>query len=270
MRPVLVWDWGVRVFHVLLIGGFFAAYAIARFGGEHHPAFALHMIFGLTIAALVVARLVWGFVGTRWARWSTVLHGPGAFADNVRHLFRKGGRHFTGHNPLSTLGIAAMFVLALALAATGYAYTQGIETFEEIHPVLANLFLLVVGGHIAGVVLHQFVHGGRLVLGMVDGRKIAPEADAIPRSAPIAGLIFLGLAAWIGGGMWTHYDPAAGTTRIPGLPLSIALGESEGEGRESGGGEQEADRQEIRQSPERAQRGEGEEHERHERGEDRD
>ena len=229
MRPVLVWDFPVRLFHIFLIAGFGGAYSIARFGGEHHPAFWLHMVFGLTIAVLVVARLVWGFVGTRWARWSTMVHGPAAFADYAKHVFRKGGRHFTGHNPFSVLGIVAMLCLTLALAFTGFSITQGNEAFEDIHPVLANLFLAVVGAHIAGVLIHQVVHGGRLVLGMVDGKKVAPEEHAIASDAPVGGLVFLALAAWIGGGMVVSRDPTTNTTRVPGLPLAVRLGESEEE-----------------------------------------
>ncbi|MFQ3587086.1 MAG: cytochrome b/b6 domain-containing protein [Fimbriimonadaceae bacterium] len=227
MKPVLVWDIPVRLFHVLLAVGFVTAYSIARFWGEHHPAFVLHMIVGLTLATLVLARVVWGFVGTRWARWSTIVHGPAAFADNVGHLFRKGGRHFTGHNPLSSLGIAAMLGLTLALAVTGYAIGQGNEALEDVHPVLANLFLIVVVGHIAGVILHQIVHGGRLVLGMVDGKKVAPEEDAIRSAAPLGGVLFAALAVWVGGGMWSNLDPANRTTRVPGVPVTIPLGERE-------------------------------------------
>jgi len=242
MRPVLVWDLPVRLFHALLAAGFLVAFAIARFQGEDSPAFPAHMGIGITLAVLVLVRLVWGFVGTRWAQWSALVHGPSDFSDNLRHLVRPGGRHFTGHTPLSSLGIVAMLALVLGLAFTGYAYTTGNEAFEELHPLLANGMALLVAIHVAGVVLHQVVHGGRIVLGMVDGRKVAPEEDAIPGSRPFAGLVLLGIAAWVGGGMAANFD-ATGSTRIPGLPIPFQFGEggeggerSEG-GREAHGGE---------------------------------
>lgn len=228
-RPVLVWDGFVRLFHLLLILGFGAAFVIARFLGEDHPAFRWHMIAGLTVGVLVVARIAWGFVGTRWARWSTMFHSPRVALESIRHLARPGGPHFTGHTPLSSLGIFAMLGLALALAITGLLLARGNESVEKIHPVLANLFLLLVVVHIAGVVLHQVVHDGRLILGMIDGRKVAPEDHAVRSAAPWATLLLLAATAWIGGGMAFSYDPATGTTRIPGLPFTISLGDHGGE-----------------------------------------
>jgi hypothetical protein len=67
---------------------------------------------------------------------------------------------------------------------------------------------------------------------MVDGRKVAPEEDAIPGSRPFAGLVLLGIAAWVGGGMAANLD-ATGSTRIPGLPMTFQLAEG-GEGSEGG------------------------------------
>lgn len=239
MRPVLVWDLPVRLFHALLAVGFLVAFAIARFQGEDSPAFPAHMGIGLTLAALILFRIVWGFFGTRWARWSALVHGPTDYSDNLRHLVRPGGRHFTGHTPLSSLGIIAMLALVLGLAFTGYAYTTGNEAFEDLHSLLANAMALLVVIHVVGVVLHQVVHGGRIVLGMLDGRKVAPEEDATPSSRPFAGLVLLGIAAWVGGGMAANYD-AAGSTRVPGLPITFQFGEggerSEG-GQEAHGGE---------------------------------
>lgn len=244
MEKVLVWDLPVRLFHWMLVLGFGLTYFIAKILGEDNALFHDHMILGLTIGGLVALRVVWGFVGTRWARWSTLFHRPQAHAEYFKHVFRSDGKAHIGHNPASSLAITVMLLLVLALAFTGYQYTQGNKSFKDIHPILANVLAILGSLHIVGVVLHQLVKRDRLVLSMVDGKKLANESDGIPKPATAAGLVLLVLAGILGGGLYANYNPQTGATRWPILGAPIQLGETVGGeagegGAKEGQGEQE-------------------------------
>ncbi len=65
-RKILVWDAPVRVFHWLMVFSFAGAYLTA----ESERWRMLHVTLGYTMAGLVVFRIVWGLVGTRYARFS--------------------------------------------------------------------------------------------------------------------------------------------------------------------------------------------------------
>lgn len=247
MRRVLVWDLVVRLFHVLLIVGFATAYWVAKFLGEHSGLFPYHMMIGLTLAGIVLFRLAWGLVGTKWARLSTLFHGPRAHLDYLRGLFNRDAKRYAGHNPASSLAIVVILVLVLALGATGYLMSLGNEGLKKLHELLANLLLAVAIAHIGGVLLHTMVHRDDIILSMVDGRKAAPEEDAIPGPAPFAALLLLAWAGFLFGALAANYDPATRTTRWPLLGGEIRL--SEGESQDSDA---------------RGTRERGEAHERHE------
>jgi hypothetical protein len=64
----LVWDLPVRLFHWLFAGGFIAAAIIALVLGDDSLLFPFHAIIGLVLVFLVVLRVIWGFIGSRYAR----------------------------------------------------------------------------------------------------------------------------------------------------------------------------------------------------------
>src|SRR5574340_1169366 len=67
LRPGLVWDWPVRTFHWLLVGAFASAFVTAESESWRH----VHVFAGYLAGALVVFRLLWGAVGTRYARFAS-------------------------------------------------------------------------------------------------------------------------------------------------------------------------------------------------------
>lgn len=72
-QNIRVWDLPVRLFHWLLAGSFVVAYSIA----ESESLRNLHVILGYTAVGLILFRLIWGFVGSRYARFASFAFAPG-------------------------------------------------------------------------------------------------------------------------------------------------------------------------------------------------
>lgn len=235
-KRVLVWDLPVRGFHALFAGGFVAAYFIAKFLGEDAASFAYHSLLGLTLTLLVILRLVWGLVGTRWARFSGLALDPRALLSYMASIVGGRRRQYVGHNPATSVTLLLMFVAVLGLAWTGIQMGQGNEAFENTHGLLANGMLALAGIHVLGVIVHTIRHRDGIVMGMVDGRKAGDAADAIGSPALPAALAGVILVGFFLVSLTTSFDPAAQTTRIPIFGTLLQIGEAEGN--EGGGGEQ--------------------------------
>ena len=189
---VRVWDPLVRVFHWTLVVAFTIAYL------TEDDLLALHVWAGYTVLGLVVFRILWGFVGPRYARFSSFVTSPGTALAYARDVLRGTARRFLGHNPAGGLMIMILLVLLLLTSLTGLAvygaeehagplagFMAGREHWEdfleETHEVLSNLTVLLVFVHIAGVLVESVVHRENLVRAMIDGRKRAPGEDDITR-----------------------------------------------------------------------------------------
>lgn len=236
MARVLVWDLPTRLFHTLLAVGFLAAAFISLALDEDGALFPYHAILGLVIAMMVVLRVVWGLVGTRYARFGSFTFGPGTVLKYLTGVAKGRGERHVGHNPGSAYAIFAMLIVVLALAATGIMLGTGSEGIKDLHEILAYAMLAVVGAHVLGVVVHSLRHRENLAASIVHGRKEALPDAGITSAAPLAGVVFLVI-----GGAWSarllaNYDAATNTTRLPVFGLSLQLGEAEGEGAERGEG----------------------------------
>lgn len=224
---VLVWDLPTRLFHWLFAGSFVAAFTIGQVVDDDAAAFKLHMLLGGVMAFMVVLRVLWGFVGSRHARFGAFAFGPRAIVDYLSRAFMRQDRPYAGHNPGASVAIFLMLGLALALAATGALMSSGGELVEEAHEVLAYVFMAVVVAHVTGVVWHTVRHRENLARSMFDGRKVADAEQAIPSAHPVVAAGFLGLV-----GLWTAalvhgYDPATQRVALPLVGVSITLGEGE-------------------------------------------
>ena len=177
---ILVWDAPVRVFHWLMVLSFAGAYLTAESERWRLP----HVTLGYTMAGLVFFRILWGLTGTRYARFSSFVRGPGAAARYLGALLRRRPEHHTGHNPAGALAIMALLGLAIAIAVSGWATYNDIagKWLEEAHEAAANLMLAIVGLHIGAVVLGSWLHRENLVGAMIHGRKTGRPDEGI-RSA---------------------------------------------------------------------------------------
>lgn len=226
-RTSLVYDLPTRLFHGLFATLFVTAFVIAN-SSDDSPMFPYHMLAGGLLAGLVLFRLVWGFIGTRHARFDSFVLSPRRLAEYFSAIVSGGGRKWAGHNPASSWAALIMLGLAAGLAITGVLMVNGDrERFEDVHELLANSFLAVALLHIVGVVLHSLRHRDGFAASMVDGRKDAASTEAIPRAKPLVAAALLAAILALGIHLVRGFDPASG--RLEAFGLSLPLGESERE-----------------------------------------
>jgi cytochrome b len=110
---IKVWDIAIRVFHWTLLG----CYALAFISSENIP--KLHVFFGYIVLFLMLFRIVYGFVGTRYARFSDFLYQPAQIVDYLKGLLIGRPKHYIGHNPAGGFMIIILLLSLLSLALTG-------------------------------------------------------------------------------------------------------------------------------------------------------
>jgi len=165
---VRVWDPLVRIFHWSLVVLFTAAWLT---GDEIDW---LHEWLGYAIVGLVAIRVAWGFIGTRHARFSDFMCGPSKVVSHLAEMTRLRARRYLGHNPAGGAMVIALLAMLATTTGTGILMTAvypKVHWLEEVHEVAANLTLILVGLHVAGVVLASFEHRENLVKAMFTGRK---------------------------------------------------------------------------------------------------
>ena len=186
---IKVWDPLVRVGHWLLA----TVVIIAWFVDE--PLW-LHTWLGYIAIALVLVRIVWGFIGPDYARFASFVRGPRLTFGYFSDLIRFSSKRYLGHSPAGAVMIIALLVMVAVTAVTGMASlaaTRGegplagvitkIERanteedqellIEEVHETAANVTMVLVLLHFAGVALASFAHRENLVAAMITGRKRA-------------------------------------------------------------------------------------------------
>lgn len=168
---VRVWDPFVRIFHWSLVGLFAVAFATGD-GSER-----LHLAAGYAIAGLVLLRLVWGFVGSKHARFNDFVRTPAEVSRYMALAIRFRAPRFLGHNPAGGVMILALLAMLIGISATGFMMTTdpfwGVEWVEELHEALVYASLGLIALHVAGVVVSSVEHGENLVKAMITGRKRA-------------------------------------------------------------------------------------------------
>lgn len=211
-NQVRVWDPLVRLFHWTLV----AAFVVAYLTGEEES--LVHIYAGYYIAGLIVFRVIWGFVGTRYARFSDFIYSPRRTVQYLKGMAAGKPEHFVGHNPAGGWMIVMLLVSLVLTTWTGLEYyalegqgplaagnveftlvTAALaddddryaheahddddeegghspeeEFWEELHEFFANLTVLLIVIHVAGVVVASRLHGENLVRAMITGRKNAP------------------------------------------------------------------------------------------------
>ena len=168
---VRVWDLFVRTFHWSLVALFIVAFAT---GDEIER---VHIAVGYTVAGLVAARIVWGFIGSRHARFSDFVRPPAETLDYMRQAVRGRAPRYIGHNPAGGLMTLALLGMIMAISGTGFMMTTdafwGAEWVEDVHEGLVYATLGLIALHVAGVVVTSIEHRENLVRAMITGRKRA-------------------------------------------------------------------------------------------------
>jgi len=176
---IRVWDAPTRVFHWLLVFSFAGAYLTS----ESERWSLVHITLGYTLGGLIAFRLIWGFVGTRYARFTSFVKGPSEVLQYAKSMATLKPKHFVGHNPLGAVAIVLLIVSGIAIVVTGYAAFNEIggEWVAELHEIASHIMLILVGIHIVGVIAASWLHKENLARAMVNGFKQGKAADGISR-----------------------------------------------------------------------------------------
>lgn len=203
-----VWDRVLRLFHWALV----ASITMALVSGFLLDSswIRLHLVSGILAAILVALRIVWGFTGPTYARFSQFL----PHHRNVVDHLKIGPHHarYIGHNPLGALMVFALLATVAVIALTGVALLgSGLKAgplafllsarqsriWSELHEVAALAILSLVFMHIAGVLFESWRTRENLVRSMVTGRKQARRGDIVSSARParylLATSVFTGL-----------------------------------------------------------------------------
>jgi cytochrome b len=201
---ILVWDAPVRIFHWLMVICFAGAYLSA----DSERWRLLHVALGYTMVGLVGFRVLWGLIGTRYARFASFVRGPAAVLGYLRTLRRGAPEHYTGHNPAGAVAIVLLLGSTLLISLSGWAVFNEIggDWLAGAHESVANLMLGVIGIHLLGVLVSSRLHHENLIGAMITGRKTGRSEDAMRGGArPVlaVALLLAVLAFW-----WQQWQAA--------------------------------------------------------------
>ncbi|HEY4540775.1 MAG TPA: cytochrome b/b6 domain-containing protein [Noviherbaspirillum sp.] len=190
---IRVWDLPLRLFHWVLVLLLIVSFVTQYVGGN---AMDWHFRAGYAVLVLVAFRLIWGFVGPRYARFSSFIYGPSTI---LGYLRSRQGKQYLGHNPLGSLSVFALLGVVLAQAVTGMFANDDIvnegplvrfiskdlsDQLTWIHKdVTAWLLLTLVGLHLLALVWYAVVRKRNLVMPMISGDQEVGAAEVAPQPA---------------------------------------------------------------------------------------
>ncbi len=184
-----VWDPLVRAFHWLLVAAVGFCWWSAGKGLDWDTGInwnQWHERSAYLVIGLIGLRIVWGFIGSPYARFKSFLFSPVYTFKYLAALLRRKEKTHLGHNPLGALGVFLLLLLCLAQAGTGLFATDDIMfdgplrylvsydlslQLTRIHKWLFDILLIVIGLHVAGVLYHQFFRKEKLIQAMFTGKK---------------------------------------------------------------------------------------------------
>jgi cytochrome b len=170
--PVKVWDVFVRVSHWLLV----ILFAIAWYSGGIWD--TPHLAAGYGVIAVIAARVVWGFIGSQNARFSSFVHGPRVTMQYIIDMLHMRAPRYVGHNPAGAAMVIALLVTIAVICISGVMMTTdafwGVKWVDNLHAAASTFALILVGLHIGGVIYAGIEHGENLVRSMITGLKRGP------------------------------------------------------------------------------------------------
>ncbi len=171
-KNIRVWDLPVRLFHWTIA----VAFAFAWLTSESEEFRNIHFFSGYYLIAMVSLRIIYGFVGSKYARFSDFVQ-PWKIWGYIKNIKTQ---HYLGHNPIGALGVLFLIFGTLATSIVGHYLSFGeTELLEEAHEILATATLVVVGIHVLGVILSSKIHKENLPKSMVTGNKETTEQNAV-------------------------------------------------------------------------------------------
>ena len=202
-----VWDIPVRLFHWTL-----AALILFSWWSVHNDHTDWHIWSGCAILTLLIFRLLWGFVGSSTARFSTFVRGPRAIAGYWRGTWRG-----IGHNPLGALSVLALLAAVAVQVGLGLfsededglymgplaqlISVDASDKARDLHETWFNVILVLIALHLIAILYYR-ARGRKLTLPMITGRaEVEPGTEPMRPGKWWAALICLaigiGITRWI-------------------------------------------------------------------------
>lgn len=185
-QDIKVWDWSIRVFHWCL-----PVLIFLMWFSQDQDEMERHFLFGQILLGLLTYRLIWGVIGTPYARFKHFLYGPQAFIAYATGFFSDNKPRYLSHNPMGGLMVfvlmgAVIFQLVTGLFTTDDIFTEG-PLYNSVsrsvsawmtswHTTFFDFLLVLIGLHLAAIALYK-IRGEGLVKAMFSGIKEATEQD---------------------------------------------------------------------------------------------
>ncbi|MDR1423652.1 MAG: cytochrome b/b6 domain-containing protein [Azoarcus sp.] len=209
---VKVWDVPTRLFHWSLVVLVAAAFASGFVGGNW---IEWHGRCGLAVVGLLVFRIVWGFIGSTYARFVQFIPGPARVLAYLR-----GQWHGLGHNPLGAFSVLGLLALTLFQAGSGLVADDNISFTGPLKALVSqdtsdgltglhrlNVWLLgvLICLHVASIVFYALVKKHFLLPPMLTGMAETDDLLAKPLRgggwvAFIAAVLIAAGAVWAASG----------------------------------------------------------------------
>jgi cytochrome b len=211
-RDVRVWDLPTRLFHWTLVVLIALQFATAEFG---LLSMDWHYRFGYATLALILFRVVWGFVGSQTSRFADFVRGPMTIARYLQTQWSVGAqiKHAqtsVGHNALGGWSVLSMLGVVLLQAISGLFSSDGIDEdgpfsasvsnatvkwMTSLHHLGETALLILIGLHIAAVLLHWLLKHDNLIAPMFSGRKRIDPARPISFAGNGRALLLFAIAS---------------------------------------------------------------------------
>lgn len=215
MHRLLVWDLPTRLFHWLLVAAVIGLVVSGNLGGSWMN---WHFRLGHAVLALLLFRLLWGFVGGHWSRFVQFIYSPLTLWRYLRGQSRP--EHELGHSPTGALSVFALLLILLLQLASGllsddeiafrgplsrFAPSEWVSLATAYHAEWGKAILIAwVALHLLAIIYYQLFRKTPLVAAMVSGDKVTDleqlaSKDGLPQRL-LALALALGcaaLSAWV-------------------------------------------------------------------------
>ncbi|XQW85187.1 cytochrome b/b6 domain-containing protein [Thalassotalea piscium] len=203
-KQILVWDLPLRLFHWLLVICLVGSWYTSE--GDRGLV-DIHMLFGYAILTLVLFRICWGFLGTKYAKFTQFVPTPRSIKSYIKHT----NKPYLGHNPVGSLMVFFMLLLLLLQTVSGLFMTDDIFTngpyydsvskatqkiMSAIHHNVFDIILVTCALHIGAIFFYLIVKKDNLIKAMITGKKwveVKLSSSGIMNSKLLIAVILLAL-----------------------------------------------------------------------------
>lgn len=178
-QEIKVWDLVVRGFHWLTVTLCVLNLFILEEGHRNHR----YVVYGYSLSALLLVRIVWGFYGSHYARFTQWFPTPTRVVGYLKATIRREHPYHVGHNPVGSLMIMLLLTCLIGTALTGiltnYEDLFGDDVMEEIHGGFATALQAAIFIHVLAVIVMDHLTKGDLIRAMITGKKRVPSSVEI-------------------------------------------------------------------------------------------